>query len=178
MALNAISPNRKTTRTNFSQGSLRGVEPFELVRTAATEPDKLEKLKKLISKATSTVAEKFFFDKDEEQLTPLGLALKIDALDVVDVFLDALPQFPNIDINYQDGQGYSLLHSAVSFSSERGLKKLLAIPSLQADLVNSAKNSPLHYFCEKYTGTNPTVILKLLIQKGKDNKFSPSSKKE
>jgi ankyrin repeat protein len=147
---------------NFSQSSLRGVDPFELVLTREDE-----RLRKALSKCTPLLAEKFFFDRNENQLTPLGLAIQMDALDCVEAFLEHLAVFPNIDINHQDAQGYSLMHSAVTNASEKVMRRLLQVPALQVDLLNHDKNSPLHYFCEKYSGTNPVAILNMLLQKGR-----------
>lgn len=142
--------------------SMRGMQQdaFDLVSMREAE-----QLRKALSKCTPKTVEKFYFDRNEQQLTPLALACKMEALEELEVFLQGLAQFPNVDINHQDQQGYTLLHTAVT-CSEKSLRKLLSCTQLQVDVLNADKNSPLHYFCEKYSGPNAVALLKLLIQKG------------
>jgi hypothetical protein len=174
----ATSPNERrflsvssttNSKSKKSFNSLRGTlqpDAFDLVSMREAE-----QLKKALSKCTSKSIEKFYFDRNEQQLTPLALACKMEALDELDVFLQGLQLFPNVDINHQDQQGYTILHTAVTMSTEKTLRKLLSCAQLNADILNSDKNSALHYFCEKYGGSSPVPLLKVLIQKGEKDFF-------
>jgi hypothetical protein len=74
-----------------------------------------------------------------------------------------------IDVNAKDEFGYTPLHSAVCLFSDvddKIVSCLLDHPGINVNLENQDKNTPLHYFCEKFRNPCCTELFKKFINKG------------
>eukprot|EP01132_Coremiostelium_polycephalum_P005348 gene5348-6671_t len=127
----------------------------------AVEQNDVGKVKKLIGKKKLKLQLTAF---DQYGQSPLSTALKNNQEEMVDLLLNIYQQ-NKADINIRDKNGYSALHQAVS-SDDRILMRVLQHEGINVDIQNDDKNTPLHYFCQKFRSPNCQESFQLFIQKG------------
>lgn len=121
-------------------------------------------IKKILSKKKSRTLYK---EVDENNLTPMLLALKKDDLEIIDIFFNWY-ETQKLDINEQDQDGFALLHSAVSIASDTSLVHLLKYHKIRVDILTKDQTSPLHYFCQKFSSPNCQEPFDIMKEKGAD----------
>ena len=71
----------------------------------------------------------------------------------------------------QDDDGWTPIHWAVAQTpnlQERFLRQILSVKGLHFDIVNKDKNTPLHYFCSRFTSPECQELFELMIENGVD----------
>ncbi|KAF2074743.1 hypothetical protein CYY_003974 [Polysphondylium violaceum] len=71
------------------------------------------------------------------------------------------------DVNEADDYGYTPLHMASNGDDEM-IMALLNCEGINVNLCNRDKNTPFHYFCQKYRYPNCNNLFKKFIEKGTD----------
>eukprot|EP01107_Rhizomastix_libera_P014113 TRINITY_DN422_c0_g1_i2.p1 TRINITY_DN422_c0_g1~~TRINITY_DN422_c0_g1_i2.p1 ORF type:complete len:821 (-),score=198.20 TRINITY_DN422_c0_g1_i2:30-2492(-) len=89
------------------------------------------------------------FDEQLEQY-PLFSAIQMKNVQLVSELLNGYKQH-KIDINLQDKLGNSALHLACQYCDEQIICLILHFDGINVNLKNQDDNTPLHYFCEKFS---------------------------
>ncbi len=82
--------------------------------------------------------------------------------------LDCLLATEGLDVNYQDNQGNTALHYAVSMKRRRHIEALLAHQNINPNIKNKLGRTPLHL-------ENDSQLIELFMQKGADNTMKDHS---
>ncbi|KYQ99908.1 ankyrin repeat-containing protein [Tieghemostelium lacteum] len=123
-----------------------------------------EKVKKLKDKKKVKSAHLLSFDQMGH--TPISIALKNNQENILEILLDLYKQ-TKTDINTKDRSGYSVLHVAAG-ADERLLVRVLQFETINVDVQNEDRNTPLHYFCQKYRSPNIQEPFQLFMKKNVD----------
>eukprot|EP01114_Cavostelium_apophysatum_P014059 TRINITY_DN3544_c0_g1_i1.p1 TRINITY_DN3544_c0_g1~~TRINITY_DN3544_c0_g1_i1.p1 ORF type:complete len:1120 (+),score=330.70 TRINITY_DN3544_c0_g1_i1:85-3444(+) len=100
---------------------------------------------------------------------PLYAAIRKHNVKLFNLFLDYYEKM-NIDINARDKFGWSILHWIASNCGGNDVddeifKRVLKYPGIIVDSENDDRNTPLHYFCQKYKSTSCREIGGMLIDR-------------
>jgi len=157
------------------------LESFDKAKKRSKAPDTLHKREKsedlrmkptvmeAIRRSDYKGVEKFFKSlpkeileaEDENGKIALHAAIQTADLRMFDFVLKQYLA-KNMDLNLPDRSGLRAIHYAVSNSTgskrddDEIIRQMLEIPEIQIDVVDSENNTPLHYFCEKFTA--PTCM--------------------
>jgi serine/threonine protein kinase len=88
---------------------------------------------------------------------------------MVRLLLDYYRKYPNdVDINWRDCRGFTVLHSAVVVKDQLDdiLFELMQFDGIDFNPKNQDDNTPLHYFCTYSTSLNCRLIGQELIKRG------------
>ncbi|KAF2070487.1 hypothetical protein CYY_008198 [Polysphondylium violaceum] len=125
----------------------------------------LGKVKQILT--SKAKAKQYFTQFDQMDQTPLCAALKQNTYDIVKEIIHFY-QTNKMDINEQDKNGYTPLHVAASNCDDQILVLLLNYDGINVNITNEDKNSPLHYFCQKFKSPNCQEPFQLFLKKGVD----------
>eukprot|EP00019_Armaparvus_languidus_P000248 CAMPEP_0168605916 /NCGR_PEP_ID=MMETSP0420-20121227/16253_1 /TAXON_ID=498008 /ORGANISM="Pessonella sp." /LENGTH=388 /DNA_ID=CAMNT_0008645467 /DNA_START=120 /DNA_END=1283 /DNA_ORIENTATION=+ len=118
----------------------------------AVDDNELESLRKFLQ--NKKVIKPMLTMIDGQGQTPLTLAVSKGDPAVVEALLDVMTA---AEVNHKDAYEATPLHIACSQTAtknDRVLEQLLAIDGIDVCALNKDKNTPLHYFCEKYATVN------------------------
>jgi len=125
----------------------------------------LGKVKQILTSSSKNKVKQYFTQFDQMDQTPLCAALKQNSYDIVKEIIHFY-QVNKMDINEQDKNGYTPLHVAASNCDDQILVLLLNYDGINVNIVNEDKNSPLHYFCQKFKSPNCQEPFQLFLKKG------------
>lgn len=108
----------------------------------------------------------------QEGYAPIHAAVRSNNPKIVGVFVDYY-QKHQLDINIKDRYGWTVLHHAVSTctgteADDKILSKLLKCPQIRVDVTNDDRNTPLHYFSQKFLSPSCVEHGEILIKKEPD----------
>ncbi|KAH3762168.1 ankyrin repeat protein [Pelomyxa schiedti] len=104
---------------------------------------------------------------DANDQTPLVASLYTGNPLVVDELIRVYKEH-KLDFNAPDKQGWTPLHHAAKLGDDQVIPRLLAVEGINVRVTNMDNNTPLHYFCEKFSSPNCKEPFSKFLELGAD----------